>query len=335
MEPFAFSRATDPAQAIKAGASASTAQQGAEVRFVAGGTTLIDLMKLDVERPSRVIDINHLPLAEVERTSDGGLKIGALVRNSDLANNADVQRDYAVLSQALLAGASGQLRNMATTGGNLLQRTRCPYFMDIGFAQCNKRAPGTGCGAIDGYNRIHAILGVSSKCIAVHPSDMCVALAALDATVRVQGHNGERRIPITGFHRLPGETPQIDANLEHGELILSIDLPPSPYAAHCHYLKVRDRASYEFALVSAAAALELDGSTIRSARIALGGVAHKPWRAESAERLLTGKSVDAAAFEAAGREAVTGAKPQRDNAFKLEMARRAVERALAAAGGIA
>ncbi len=327
MNPFQYQRASDAAGAIHA------LSPGA--KFLAGGTNLIDLMKNGVETPEALVDLNRVPIGAIEPLPDGGLRLGAMARNSDTANHPTVRQRYPLLSQAILSGASPQLRNLATNGGNLLQRTRCPYFMDMGFAQCNKRAPGSGCGAMGGYNRTHAILGASDKCIAVHPSDMCVALAALDANVRVQGPNGERRIPITGFHRLPGETPQIDANLQHGELILSIDLPPSPYAAHSHYLKVRDRASYEFALVSAAVALEVDGSNIRSARIALGGVAHKPWRAESAEALLTGKSVEPSAFEAAAREAVAGAKPQRDNAFKVEMARRAVERALAIAGGIA
>jgi xanthine dehydrogenase YagS FAD-binding subunit len=240
-----------------------------------------------------------------------------------------------LLSEAILSGASPQLRNLATNGGNLLQRTRCPYFMDTGFPQCNKRAPGTGCGAIDGFHRTHAIFGASEQCIAVHPSDMCVALAALEATIRVQGRGGERRIPIADFHRLPGSTPEIDTTLKPDELILSIDLPASPYAGHSYYLKVRDRASYEFALVSVAAALDVNRGTIRSARIVLGGVAHKPWRAASAEQMLIGKPPGPAVFEAAGQEAVAGAKPYRQNAFKVDLVRRAVARALANAGSIA
>jgi xanthine dehydrogenase YagS FAD-binding subunit len=240
-----------------------------------------------------------------------------------------------LLAQAILSGASPQLRNLASNGGNLLQRTRCPYFMDTAFPQCNKRTPGTGCGAIDGLHRTHAIFGASDQCIAVHPSDMCVALAALEATILVRSLSGERRIAIGDFHRLPGSNPEIDTNLRPDELIVSIDLPRSPYAAHSHYLKVRDRASYEFALVSVAAALELDQRTIRSARIALGGVAHRPWRVAAAEQSLIGKPPTSAVFETAGREAVAGAKPHRQNAFKVDLVRRAVARALAGAGGLA
>jgi xanthine dehydrogenase YagS FAD-binding subunit len=240
-----------------------------------------------------------------------------------------------LLSQAILSGASPQLRNLASNGGNLLQRTRCPYFMDTGFPQCNKRAPGTGCGAIDGFHRTHAIFGASDQCIATHPSDMCVALAALEATIRVQSRSGERQMPIADFHRLPGNTPEVDTNLKPDELILSIDLPPSPYAAHSHYLKVRDRISYEFALVSVAAALDLDGTIIRSARIVLGGVAHKPWRVTTAEQMLIGKRLGSAVFEAAGQEAIGGAKAHRLNAFKVDLVRRGVARALAEAGGVA
>jgi xanthine dehydrogenase YagS FAD-binding subunit len=327
MEPFAFSRATDPAQAIKAGASASTAQQGAEVRFVAGGTTLIDLMKLDVERPSRVIDINHLPLAEVQRTSDGGLKIGALVRNSDLANNADVQRDYAVLSQALLAGASGQLRNMATTGGNLLQRTRCVYFRDTA-TPCNKREPGSGCSAIDGFNRTMAVLGTSEHCIASNPSDMNVALTALQATIVIRGANGERKVPIGEFFLLPGDTPDRETVMQPGDLITHVTLPPPKAGARSHYLKLRDRASYEFALASAAVVLASDGGTIRHARVALGGVGTRPWRSPEAEQALLGKPATRQTFAAAADAALRDAKPQSQNAFKVELARRCLISAL-------
>ena len=304
-------------------------------KFLAGGTNLVDLMKNGVEKPAALIDLNRVALAAIEPLPEGGLRLGAMARNSDTANHPAVRQQYPLLSQAILSGASPQLRNLATNGGNLLQRTRCPYFMDTGFPQCNKRAPGTGCGAIDGFHRTHAIFGASDRCIAIHPSDLCVALAALEATIRVQSRSGERRIPIADFHRLPGSTPEIDTNLKPDELILSIDLPPSPYAGHSHYLKVRDRMSYEFALVSVAAALDLDGRTIRSARIVLGGVAHKPWRATTAELMLIGKPAGAAVFEAAGQAAIAGAKPLRQNAFKVDLVRRAVARALAEAGGVA
>ncbi len=327
MNPFQYQRVKDAASAVQAVSPGS--------KFLAGGTNLIDLMKNGVETPAALIDINRVALAAIEPQPDGGLRLGALARNSDTANHPAVRERYPLLSQAILSGASPQLRNLATDGGNLLQRTRCPYFMDTGFPQCNKRAPGSGCGAIDGFHRTHAILGASERCIAVHPSDMCVALVALDATVRVRSRSGERRIPIGDFHRLPGDTPELDTNLKPEELILSIDLPPSRFADHSYYLKVRDRASYDFALVSVAAALELDGGTVRSARIALGGVAHKPWRAESAERLLIDQKAAAESFAAAAREAVAGARPLRDNAFKVELARRSVIRALAQAGGVA
>ncbi len=327
MNPFRYERATDALGAIRSMSPGS--------RFLAGGTNLVDLMKDGVEKPAALIDINRIALAAIEPLPNGGLRLGALARNSDTANHHQVRERYPLLSQAILSGASPQLRNLATNGGNLLQRTRCAYFMDIGFPQCNKRAPGTGCGAIDGFNRTHAIFGGSDQCIAVHPSDMCVALVALDATIRVRGHSGERTIPIADFHRLPEETPQIDTNLKPDELILSIDLPASPFSGYAHYLKVRDRSSYEFALVSVAAALELSGRAIRSARIVLGGVAHKPWRAVSAEQALIGRPVGPEAFEAAAREAVAGAKPYRQNAFKVDLARRAVARALSEAGGVA
>jgi xanthine dehydrogenase YagS FAD-binding subunit len=327
MNPFQYQRATDVSGAIHS--------MTPGCKFLAGGTNLVDLMKNGVEKPAALIDLNRVALAAIEPLPEGGLRLGAMARNSDTANHPAVRQQYPLLSQAILSGASPQLRNLATNGGNLLQRTRCPYFMDIGFPQCNKRAPGTGCGAIDGFDRTHAIFGASDRCIAVHPSDMCVALAALEATIRVQSRSGERRLPIADFHRLPGGTPEIDTNLKPDELILSIDLPPSPYAGHSHYLKVRDRMSYEFALVSVAAALDLDGGTIRSARIVLGGVAHKPWRATTAEQMLIGKPAGSAAFEAAGQEAIAGAQPHRQNAFKVDLVRRAVVRALAEAGGVA
>ena len=329
MNPFQYERAHDAAGAVRAVSERS--------KFLAGGTNLIDLMKNGVERPDVLIDINRVSLAAIGPLPDGGVRLGALARNSDTANHPLVRERYPLLSRAILSGASPQLRNMATNGGNLLQRTRCPYFMDPGFAQCNKRAPGSGCGAIDGYNRTHAIFGASDKCIAVQPSDMCVALAALEATVRVQGKNGERTIRMADFHRLPGDTPAIDTDLKPDELIISIDLPVSPYATHYHYLKVRDRASYEFALVSVAAALDIDpgNGTVRTARIALGGVAHKPWRAETAEQLMVGEKPAPDLFEKAAQAAIAGAKPYRGNGFKVEMAKRAVARALATAGGMA
>jgi len=327
MNPFEYQRAGDANAAVQATSPHS--------KFLAGGTNLIDLMKNGVERPEKLIDINRVALSAIEPLPNGGLRLGALARNSDTANHPLVRKNYPLLSQAILSGASPQLRNLATNGGNLLQRTRCPYFMDPGFAECNKRDPGSGCGAIKGFNRMHAILGANDLCIAVHPSDMCVALAALEATIRVRGRNGERQIPVAEFHRLPGPTPEIDTNLKPDELILSIDLPASPYAAHSHYLKVRDRASYEFALVSVAAALDLNSGTIRSARIALGGVAHKPWRVEEVERFLAGRRVDAEAFQSAATQILAGAKPYEENAFKVEIAKRAIVRALLNAGGVA
>jgi len=296
-------------------------------RFLGGGTNLVDLMKYGVEEPSRLVDVTRLPLTSIEPLAGGGLRIGALVRNSDLAEDPRIVQAYPVLSQALLNGASPQLRNMATTGGNLLQRTRCYYFYDTAFA-CNKRSPGSGCPAITGQNRIHAILGQSESCIAVHPSDMAVALAALDAVVRVQGPGGARVIPIGEFHRLPGSTPNVDTNLRHGELIVAVDLPASPLAARSHYLKVRDRASYAFALVSAAVALYAPSGTIEQARIALGGVAHKPWRALEAERALQGRAPDAASFRRAADVALRDAQGYEHNAFKIELAKRTIVRAL-------
>lgn len=327
MNPFEYQRTDQPQKAVDA---LSRTKQS---KFLGGGTNLIDLMKLGVEQPTHLIDINRLPLADISQSPNGGLSLGALARNSDTADHPLVRKNYPLLSQAILAGASPQLRNMATNGGNLLQRTRCHYFMDTGFPQCNKRATGSGCGAIDGYNRIHAILGASDQCIATHPSDMCVALAALEAQIRVLGPKGERTIAMKDFHRLPGTTPQMDTNLRPDELILSIDLPPSPYATHFHYLKMRDRASYAFALVSVAAALDLDGDTIRSARLALGGVAHKPWRSEEAEASLSGKTISPEVFAAAADRAIQGAKTYRNNAFKVEMARKSIVRALTLAGG--
>ena len=299
-----------------------------DTRCLAGGTNLLDLMKGYVEQPRRLVDIARLPLAGIEPTPDGGLHIGALVSNTDLANARTVRERYPLLAQALVSGASPQLRNMASVGGNLLQRTRCHYFVDVGFDACNKRKPGSGCAAREGSNRIHAILGASEQCIAVHPSDMCVALAALDAVVEARSKAGVRRIPMSEFHRLPGTTPERDTELRRDELITAVILPASPFADHSHYLKVRDRASYEFALVSVAAALDIDGNRVRDARIALGGVAHRPWRASGAEQALVGQALDEDTFAKAARAATEGARPYRDNAFKVTLAQRAVVRAL-------
>jgi xanthine dehydrogenase YagS FAD-binding subunit len=322
MNPFTYTRAADPQQAINGVAG----KPGA--KFLGGGTNLIDLMKMGVETPNALIDVNRLALSKIEELPDGGVRIGALVRNSDLAAHPLIVQRYPVLSQALLAGASPQLRNLATTGGNLLQRTRCYYFYDPAFPQCNKRNPGSGCGALNGYNRIHAILGQSEQCIATNPSDMNVALAALDATVKVQGPNGARAIAFADFHRLPGTTPNIDTNLRADELITSVDLPSIPFATRSHYLKVRDRASYAFALVSVAAALDLQDGRIKAARVALGGVAHKPWRAQKAETLLAGKKADKQTFRAAAEAELAPAKGYKHNTFKIELAKRAIVRAL-------
>jgi xanthine dehydrogenase YagS FAD-binding subunit len=295
--------------------------------FIAGGTNLIDLMKENVTKPARLVDITRLPLNRIEELADGGLRLGALVTNSDTAYHALVERRYPILSRAILAGASAQLRNMATNGGNLLQRTRCYYFYDVA-TPCNKRDPGAGCSAINGFNRIHAILGTSDQCIAVHPSDLCVALAALEAVVHVTGKGGDRTIPFAEFHRLPGDTPQIDSNLAKDEIITSIDLPARGFADHYAYLKIRDRASYAFALVSVAAALEMDGDTITETRLALGGVAHKPWRNPDAEAMLNGIKATRDHFEAVAETIVRGAQGFGHNTFKIELARRAVIRAL-------
>ena len=303
-----------------------------KARFIAGGTNLIDLMKYDVERPGRLIDITRLPLDTIE-DHDGGLRIGALVTNADLAYDDRIVARYPLLANAILAGASAQLRNAATTGGNLLQRTRCYYFYDTA-TPCNKREPGSGCSAIGGINRIHAIFGASEHCIATHPSDMCVALAALEATVRVNGPEGERSLPLADFHRLPGDDPSRDTNLKPGEIVVAVDLPEQGFAGNFTYLKLRDRLSYAFALVSVAAGLELDGDTVKTARLALGGVAHKPWRNREAEALLQGKPATRETFDAAAALIVAEAKPQSENGFKVELARRAIVRGLeqAAAG---
>lgn len=320
MNPFSYARPTRVDEAV--------GMFGPQSRYIAGGTNLLDLMKENVERPEHLIDITRLPLHSIEETAEGGVRIGALVSNADLAWHALVERRYPLLAQAILAGASPQLRNMASTGGNLLQRTRCYYFYDS-TVPCNKREPGTGCPARDGLNRIHAILGHSKQCIAVHPSDMCVALAALDAVVHVTGPQGERRVEFRDFHRLPQDEPERDNTLAEGELITAIELPAEGYAEHSAYLKLRDRASYAFALVSVAAALEVDGGVIRSARIALGGVAHKPWRDEAAEAALIGEAAEPPAFDRAAHLLLQGASGFEHNAFKIELARRAIKRALA------
>ncbi len=327
MHIFEFIRPTDSRAAIETAARSKTAQQGADVRFVGGGTTLIDLMKLNVETPTRIVDINRLPFDKIEDRSDGGLNIGATVRNSDLAYHPKVQRDYPVLSQAILQGASAQIRNMATVGGNLLQRTRCVYFRDTAMP-CNKREPGTGCPAITGHNRTLAILGASDQCIATNPSDMCVALAALDATVLIHGVAGSHPVAFGDFHLLPGSTPQRETVLEPGDLITEISLPPPIRGSKQHYLKLRDRASYEFALASAAVVLTITNGTIRRARIALGGVGTKPWRSREAEAALTGKPANDVTFRQAAEAALQGAKPQSENRFKIELAKRCLTHAL-------
>jgi xanthine dehydrogenase YagS FAD-binding subunit len=324
MHPFHYERAADMEQAIRLGA-----QPGA--RFIGGGTNLLDLYKSGIEKPTRLVDISRLPLDAIDVLPDGGVRIGAMASNTAAANHPMVRERFPLLAEALLAGASSQLRNMATMGGNLLQRTRCYYFTDPALGNCNKRSPGSGCAARDGFNRIHAILGASESCIAVHPSDMAVALSALDAVVRVQGQAGERVIPIEDFHRLPGDTPQFDTTLKPGELIVAIDLPALPFAARSHYLKVRDRASYAFALVSVAAAIDLQGDTVREVRIALGGVAHKPWRAREAEAELRGKPFSHENLLSAAQIAVSGAQPLEHNAYKVALAQRAIVRALQAA----
>jgi xanthine dehydrogenase YagS FAD-binding subunit len=325
MKAFKYTRASSAEEAIQAYATSS------DSRFVGGGTNLLDLMKMGVERPSHLIDITHLPFKTIEERG-GGLRIGALVTNSDAANHEIIRTRYPVLSQAILSGASQQLRNMATMGGNLLQRTRCYYFYDPSYRECNKRVPGSGCAAKKGVNRIHAILGASEECIATHPSDMCVALAALDAVVQVTGPSAQRSIRFSDFHRLPGATPQQDTNLRPGELITAIDVPALPYAGRSHYLKVRDRNSYAFALVSVAAVIDLDAAGIvRHAHIALGGVAPKPWRATKAEKILLGARIEPKHLRAAAESELQAARPFDGNAFKVELAKRAIVRAVTAA----
>ncbi|GAB4018338.1 FAD binding domain-containing protein [Spirosoma koreense] len=331
MNSFTYTRADAVDMAVDERATDASA------RFIAGGTNILDLMKENVERPTRLIDITRLPMATISETLEGGLRLGALMTNADTAYDERVVERYPLLSQAILAGASPQLRNMATDGGNLMQRTRCYYFYDLA-TPCNKREPGSGCSAINGFNRIHAILGTrypnnegeltEPQCIATHPSDMCVALAALEAVVRVTGKNGERAIPFADFHKLPGDTPHLDNTLEADELITAIDLPSKGFSKNHAYLKLRDRASYAFALVSVAAALELEGNTITDARIVLGGVAHKPWRKPEAEAVLVGKPATKEAFQAAAEILLAGAQGYGHNTFKIELARRAIVRAL-------
>jgi xanthine dehydrogenase YagS FAD-binding subunit len=325
MESFGYVKA--------AGTDKALASFAANARFIAGGTTLVDLMKLEVEKPSGLVDINLLPLDKIEPSASGGLMIGALVRNSDLAWNATVKEKYAVLSQAILSGASPQLRNMATTGGNLLQRVRCAYFRDPSAGQpggygCNKRVPGTGCAALDGFNRTHAVLGTSEHCIATHPSDMCVAMAALEAVIHVEGPKGKRTIAFADFHKLPGDTPQIENALETGELVTYVELPKPVEGAKSAYLKLRDRASYEFALASAAVVARVEGGRVRYVRVAMGGVGTKPWRSHEAEAALMGKEANDANFRVAAEAAMKHAKARRDNGFKIELAKRCVVRAL-------
>ncbi len=330
MRPFKFSSASDARNAVQ------TISANKDAKFLAGGTNILDLMKEDVERPTALVDVSRLNLTQI-KSANGGLSLGALAKNTDTANHPLVRQNYPLLSMAILAGASQQIRNMATNGGNLLQRTRCSYFYDVAMP-CNKRAPGTGCGALEGINRMHAIFGWSEKCVAVYPSDMSIALVALDAVVKVQGANGqERSIPFADFHRLPGDTPERDTNLNHGELITAIELPKNNFAGKSYYLKVRDRASYAFALVSVAAALEMDGNKIKQARIAMGGVAHKPWRATEAEKMLVGKEASAANFKSAADAEMKGAKPLEHNKFKVELGTRGIVRALqmAMSGGAA
>jgi xanthine dehydrogenase YagS FAD-binding subunit len=326
MVPFEYVRASDEPHARALAASGG--------RLLAGGTTLLDLMKLAVEHPASVVDINGLPLAQIQVLPDQTIRIGALVRNSDMATDDTIGARFPVVVQALLAGASPQLRNMATTGGNLLQRTRCYYFRDTAMP-CNKREPGSGCPAIHGYNRIHAVLGTSTQCIATHPSDLCVALTAVDAVVRLSGPRGERTVPVPEFHLEPGDHPERESVIEPGELITAVDLPPLPCAHRSLYLKVRDRASYAFALASAAVVLDVNAGIVRHARIALGGVGTTPWRAREVERALVGRSADVETYQAAADLALAGATPQTHNGFKIELAKRTLVRALTRVGAMA
>ena len=328
MKTFNYTRAGSTEEAV------SVINNIDRAMFLGGGTNLIDLMKEGVEQPDHLVDVTKLDLAQIEELPNGGVRIGAMARNSDTANHPLIRQRYPVLSQAFLAGASPQLRNMATVGGNLMQRTRCYYFIDPAMP-CNKREPGSGCAAIEGFNRIHAILGTSQQCIATHPSDMCVALAALDAVVKVQGSNGEREIALVDFHTLPGDTPEIETELQPGELITAVDLPAADWANKSYYLKVRDRNSYAFALVSVAAALNVQDNVIQDARVAMGGVAHKPWRAMTAEEMLVGKPANEETFRQAAETALAGAQTYEHNAFKVELGKRAIVRALSTVATLA
>ena len=316
MTPFSYARAGDAAEALRMGAVGGT-------KYLGGGTNLVDLMRETIERPDALVDVTGLSGA-IEERADGSLLIGAEARNTAVAEHRGVRARYPVLARAIVLGASAQIRNMATTGGNILQRTRCTYFYDNEGSRCNKREPGQGCDAIDGFNRIHAILGASDRCVATHPSDMCVALAALDAVVHLRSASGERTIPLVDLHRLPGERPDVETLLEPGELITAVELPASPIAANSTYRKVRDRASYAFALVSVAAAVEVEGGTVRDVRLALGGVAHKPWRAYKAEAALRGRPATAASFREAAEAELADAAPLSDNGFKVELAKRTI-----------
>lgn len=331
MKNFSYVRATSVNDATQ---RASTDKNAL---FIAGGTNLVDRLKVFLDEPSQLIDISRLQMQRIEQTAEGGLRIGALVSNTAVADHPDVRRNYPMLSRAILSGASQQIRNVASVSGNILQRTRCPYYYDTAFA-CNKRQPGSGCPAATGINRMHALFGASDQCVAVHPSDMCIPLAALDAIVEVEGPKGKRQIPFVDFHRLPGDTPQRDTNLELGELITAVVLPSVPFAKSGVYLKLRDRASYAFALISVAAAVEVTGDRIQNARLAMGGVAHKPWRPTEAEKFLIGKPANAETFQQAAQIALQGAKPLAHNGFKVELAKRAIKRAIAVSvkgGGVA
>ncbi len=327
MIPFTFIRTATTDAAIKEGSLKAS-------KYLAGGTNLIDLMKLDIEKPGRLVDINHLSLNKIEAGTNGSLLIGALVKNTALAYHPEILKRYPVISQAVLSGASAQLRNMASTGGNILQRTRCYYFYDTAFP-CNKREPGSGCSAITGYNRNHALLGTSEACIATHPSDLCVAFIMMDATVHLQGPKGQRKVLFSEFHRLPGNTPQIENVLLPGELITAVEIPALHYSSRSHYLKLRDRASYEFALCSAAVALDIQGGKIVQAKIAMGGVGTKPWRAYAAEKVLMGSSVSDDRFRAAAEAALSEAKPHKYNGFKIDLSKRTLIRALTTTSEIA